>query len=89
MGVVEHSLGSLLILLTGGTGYVGGRLLKGLEASGSRTRSFAQTCWSDALSSAGPQRSWGGVPFGTRLVDSHRCPSIDPLQRGLYARSIH
>lgn len=31
---------------------------------------FAQTRWSDALSSSGPERSWGGVRFGTRLVDS-------------------
>ncbi len=33
-------------------------------------REFAETRWSDALSSAGPLRSWGGVRFGTRLVDS-------------------
>ncbi len=31
---------------------------------------FALTRWSDALSSAGRQRPWGGVAFGTRLVDS-------------------
>lgn len=31
---------------------------------------FANTRWSDALSSAGETRSWGGVQFGTRLVDS-------------------
>ncbi|GJM22143.1 MAG: NAD(P)-dependent oxidoreductase [Planctomycetota bacterium] len=31
---------------------------------------FAETRWSDALSSAGEARSWGGVRFGTRLVDS-------------------
>ena len=31
---------------------------------------FAQTRWSDALSSAGPTPAWGGVTFGTRLVDS-------------------
>ena len=33
-------------------------------------REFADTRWSDALSSSGQQRSWGGVRFGTRLVDS-------------------
>ncbi len=33
-------------------------------------REFALTRWSDALSSSGEPRSWGGVPFGTRLVDS-------------------
>jgi len=33
-------------------------------------REFEATRWSDALSSAGEPRSWGGVQFGTRLVDS-------------------
>jgi len=32
-------------------------------------REFAETRWSDALSS-GRTRSWGGVKFGSRLVDS-------------------
>ncbi len=31
---------------------------------------FAETSWSDALSSAGKTRSWGGVRFGSRLIDS-------------------
>ena len=31
---------------------------------------FAQTRWSDSLSSSGKVSSWGGVQFGTRLVDS-------------------
>jgi uncharacterized protein YbjT (DUF2867 family) len=31
---------------------------------------FAETRWSDALSSGGAQRSWGGARFGTRLVDT-------------------
>lgn len=31
---------------------------------------FAATRWSDALSSSGKLPSWGGVQFGTRLVDS-------------------
>jgi hypothetical protein len=31
---------------------------------------FAATRWSDALSSPGEIKSWGGVKFGTRLVDS-------------------
>lgn len=31
---------------------------------------FAQTRWSDALSSASTPRQWGGVRFGNRLVDS-------------------
>lgn len=33
-------------------------------------QAFAETRWSDALSSSGEPRSWGGVQFGTRLVDS-------------------
>jgi uncharacterized protein YbjT (DUF2867 family) len=33
-------------------------------------REFAETRWSDALSAAGTPRSWAGVRFGTRLVDS-------------------
>ena len=31
---------------------------------------FAETRWSDAISSAGSPKSWGGVRFGNRLVDS-------------------
>ena len=31
---------------------------------------FAATSWCDALSSSGKPPSWGGVQFGTRLVDS-------------------
>jgi uncharacterized protein YbjT (DUF2867 family) len=30
---------------------------------------FAETRWSDALSSSGPARQWGGTRFGNRLVD--------------------
>lgn len=33
-------------------------------------REFAATRWSDALSSSGSQRSWGGARFGERLVDA-------------------
>lgn len=48
---------------------------RGLQASIQRAllnedREFAFTRWSDALSSGGKPRSWGGVQFGTRLVDS-------------------
>lgn len=31
---------------------------------------YARTRWSDSLSSAGPRRSWAGVRFGSRFVDS-------------------
>ena len=33
-------------------------------------REFAETRWSDAYSSSGVTRTWGGVRFGSRLVDS-------------------
>ena len=40
------------------------------RALSNEDRAFAQTHWSDALSSQGVVRDWGGVMFGTRLVDS-------------------
>jgi uncharacterized protein YbjT (DUF2867 family) len=33
-------------------------------------RGFAETRWSDALSSSGMKPRWGGVRFGSRIVDS-------------------
>lgn len=33
-------------------------------------REFAQTRWSDAVSSAGSPRGWAGARFGSRIVDS-------------------
>ncbi len=33
-------------------------------------REFAETCWSDALSSAGKPQAWGGNRLGSRIVDS-------------------
>jgi uncharacterized protein YbjT (DUF2867 family) len=33
-------------------------------------REFAETRWSDALSSAAPKSGWGGRSFGNRLIDS-------------------
>lgn len=50
----------------------------GLEASirtamSSEERTLANNRWSDAVSSSGNPRSWGGVKFGTRLVDSRSC----------------
>ena len=51
-------------------------------------RDFAQTRWSDALSSKGAEQRWGGVKFGSRLVDSRvttvPCPvaaAFRPIQR--------
>jgi uncharacterized protein YbjT (DUF2867 family) len=37
------SAGRPLVLLTGATGYIGGRLLKGLEKAGWPVRCFGQT----------------------------------------------
>ena len=33
---------------------------------------LAETRWSDSFSAGGEQRSWGGVRFGSRLVDSRK-----------------
>jgi uncharacterized protein YbjT (DUF2867 family) len=35
-------------------------------------RQYAETRWSDALSSAGPAVPWGGARFGNRLIDSRK-----------------
>jgi uncharacterized protein YbjT (DUF2867 family) len=40
------------------------------RALASEEQQFASTRWSDALSSSGQTPSWGGVRFGSRLVDS-------------------
>lgn len=40
------------------------------QALANEDRAFAATRWSDAFSSSGEAPSWGGVRFGTRLVDS-------------------
>jgi len=58
------------------------------RALANEDREIAETRWSDALSAAGPQRSWGGVTFGSRIVDS-RTARVDvppaqafgPIQR--------
>jgi uncharacterized protein YbjT (DUF2867 family) len=51
-------------------------------------REFAHTHWSDALSSAGARRGWGGVRFGARIIDSRiacvKCPpakAFAPVRR--------
>lgn len=38
-------------------------------------REFAATRWSDAVSASGQANSWGGVRFGSRLVDSRTADS--------------
>lgn len=44
-------------------------------------REFAETRWSDALSSAGNPQSWGGSRFGSRLVDSRTIDVAVPPER--------
>ena len=58
------------------------------RALANEERQVAATRWSDAVSSSGATPSWGGVQFGTRLVDSRvaqisRPPAIAfrPIQR--------
>ena len=43
------------------------------RAMGNEDRDFAETRWSDAFSSAGPPRAWGGTRFGAdrRFADGH------------------
>lgn len=50
---------------------------------------FAQSRWSDALSSAGRNRQWGGVRFGSRLIDSREAHvDLPPDQAFKPIRSI-
>ncbi len=58
------------ILLTGASGYVGGRLLADARAFRNEDEAFARTRWSDAVSSSGLTDRYGGDRVGTRLVDS-------------------
>jgi uncharacterized protein YbjT (DUF2867 family) len=44
-------------------------------------REFAETRWSDALSSAGHSQSWGGDRYGSRLVDSRTITVTVPLEQ--------
>ncbi|UCG38261.1 MAG: SDR family oxidoreductase, partial [bacterium] len=41
------------------------------RAMANEDQQIARTHWSDALSHAGSERKWWGVPFGTRRVDSY------------------
>jgi uncharacterized protein YbjT (DUF2867 family) len=58
------------------------------RALGNEDREYAETRWSDALSSGSRPASWGGVRFGSRLVDSRvarvrRSPAqaFEPIRR--------
>ncbi len=44
-------------------------------------KEFAETRWSDPLSSGGRARSWGGVRFGNRLVDSRIVHVMAPAKK--------
>jgi len=46
------------------------------EALSHEDQEFGATRWSDALSAAGGEKSWGGVRLGTRLIDS-RAVEVD------------
>jgi hypothetical protein len=48
------------------------------HALANEEQQFAATRWSDALSSSGEVPSWGGVRFGTRLVDSRTAQVAKP-----------
>jgi len=51
------------------------------RALANEDRELAATRWSDAMSAAGAPRSWGGVVFGTRIVDSRAVRvSVPPAQ---------
>ncbi|PSH04270.1 MAG: DUF2867 domain-containing protein [Acidobacteria bacterium] len=52
-------------------------------------RAFAETRWSDALSSSGKATAWGGTQFGTRLVDSRAVQvSVPPAEAFAPVRRI-
>jgi len=53
------------------------------QALNHEEQKFAMTRWSDSLSSAGEPATWGGVQFGTRLVDS-RTQSLALPQEEVY-----
>ncbi len=42
---------------------------------------YAETRWSDALSSAGRPKLWGGLRFGSRLVDSRTITVTVPVEQ--------
>ncbi|MCG8449960.1 MAG: SDR family oxidoreductase [Pirellulales bacterium] len=48
------------------------------RATANEDQKFATTRWSDALSSSGQSRSWGGARYGSRLVDSRTTDTKAP-----------
>ena len=52
-------------------------------------REYAETRWSDAMSSSGKPQSWGGDRFGSRLVDSRTViVNVPPEQAFILVRRI-
>ncbi len=51
------------------------------RALANEDREFAETRWSDALSSYGGPRHWGGIEFGSRFVDSRTVAVQQPPER--------
>jgi len=50
------------------------------RALGNEDREFAETRWTDAVSSAGTTQAYGGRRFGTRLVDSRAVQVDAPVE---------
>ncbi len=50
------------------------------RALANEDRELAATRWSDALSSSGRPKHWGGVRFGTRFVDSRQVETGAPVE---------
>ena len=48
-------------------------------------KEFAETRWSDALSSGSHPKTWGGVRFGSRLVDSRTLETDLPAEEAFIA----
>src|SRR5579872_1957740 len=76
MPILNHSGGSPLILLAGGSGYIGGRLLKALEASGRPVRCLARR----------PQFLEARVGPGTEVVAGD---CLDPSTLGPAVAGVH
>jgi uncharacterized protein YbjT (DUF2867 family) len=58
------------------------------DALNNEEQELAETRWSDAISSSGPEPSWSGVRFGNRLIDRRSCEvecspeaAFAPIQR--------
>ena len=51
------------------------------RALANEDREFAETRWSDALSAGGDQPQWGGIRFGSRLVDSRDVTVAVPAEQ--------